>query len=70
MHSLRRMANASLIICGQRRLNAAGAKRKGWMTRTMTCGHEAMLDSPEEVVALLTEMASDNAQRRHPEGQA
>jgi pimeloyl-ACP methyl ester carboxylesterase len=46
------------------------AKRRGWKTRTMACGHEAMLDSPEEVVALLTEMASDNAQRRHPEGQA
>jgi hypothetical protein len=30
----------------------------------MACGHEAMLDSPEELVALLTEIDSSNAQQR------
>lgn len=40
------------------------AKRRGWKTCTMTCGHEAMLDSPEEVVELLTEIDSDNVQGR------
>jgi pimeloyl-ACP methyl ester carboxylesterase len=39
------------------------AKRRGWKTRTMTCGHEAMLDSPEELVALLTEIDSGDLRR-------
>lgn len=37
------------------------AKCRGWKTRTMDSGHEAMLDSPEKLVALLTEIDSGNA---------
>jgi len=33
------------------------AKAKGWKTRTMSCGHDAMLDRPEEVTSLLLEAA-------------
>jgi len=38
------------------------AKRRGWKTLTMSCGHEAMLDSPDELVALLAEIGSGKAQ--------
>ena len=40
------------------------AKRRGWKTRTMTCGHEAMLDCPEELANLLMEI--DSGQRSNP----
>jgi hypothetical protein len=33
------------------------AKRKGWKARTIASGHDAMLDLPDEVVALLLEAA-------------
>jgi len=33
------------------------AKAKGWKTRTMSCGHDAMLDRPEEVTSLLLDAA-------------
>jgi len=29
------------------------AKAKGWKTHIMTCGHDAMLDQPEELTRLL-----------------
>ena len=31
------------------------AKAKGWKTRTVSCGHDVMLDLPEELTALLLE---------------
>jgi pimeloyl-ACP methyl ester carboxylesterase len=33
------------------------AKAKGWKTRTMACGHDVMLDLPDELTALLLEFA-------------
>jgi len=33
------------------------AKRKGWKTRTIASGHDAMLDLPDETVALLLDAA-------------
>jgi pimeloyl-ACP methyl ester carboxylesterase len=35
----------------------ARARAKGWQTHTLPCGHDAMLDLPEEVVAILKECA-------------
>jgi len=35
------------------------AKVKGWTTRTVPCGHDVMLDLPEELTALLLEACSD-----------
>jgi len=37
------------------------AKTKGWHTRTIACGHDAMLDLPEELTQLLLECASRKA---------
>jgi pimeloyl-ACP methyl ester carboxylesterase len=34
------------------------AKAKGWKTRTVTCGHEVMLDLPRELTDLLLEFAT------------
>src|ERR1700749_1222429 len=34
------------------------AKTKGWKTRTVTCGHEVMLDLPRELTDLLLEVAT------------
>ena len=34
------------------------AKAKGWKTRTVTCGHEVMLDLPGELTILLLECAT------------
>jgi pimeloyl-ACP methyl ester carboxylesterase len=34
------------------------AKAKGWKTRSVACGHDVMLDLPEELTALLLEYAS------------
>jgi pimeloyl-ACP methyl ester carboxylesterase len=34
------------------------AKSKGWKTRTVTCGHEVMLDLPGELTDLLLEFAT------------
>jgi pimeloyl-ACP methyl ester carboxylesterase len=34
------------------------AKAKGWKTRTFACGHDVMLDLPEELTAFLLEYAS------------
>jgi pimeloyl-ACP methyl ester carboxylesterase len=34
------------------------AKARGWKTRTVECGHDVMLDRPNELVALLLEAAS------------
>jgi hypothetical protein len=31
------------------------AKAKGWKTRTMSCGHDVMLDLPEELTKVLIE---------------
>jgi pimeloyl-ACP methyl ester carboxylesterase len=33
------------------------AKRHGWKTRTLPCGHDAMLDLPDELTAFLLEYA-------------
>jgi pimeloyl-ACP methyl ester carboxylesterase len=33
------------------------AKKKGWKTRTMACGHDVMLDLPDELTAFLLEYA-------------
>jgi pimeloyl-ACP methyl ester carboxylesterase len=33
------------------------AKRKGWRTRTIDCGHDVMLDRPAELVAMLHDAA-------------
>ncbi len=33
------------------------AKAKGWKTRTISCGHDVMLDRPDELTALLLEYA-------------
>jgi hypothetical protein len=33
------------------------AKRKGWRTRAIDCGHDVMLDRPAELVAMLREAA-------------
>jgi pimeloyl-ACP methyl ester carboxylesterase len=33
------------------------AKRKGWKTLTVDCGHDVMLDKPAELVAMLSEAA-------------
>jgi pimeloyl-ACP methyl ester carboxylesterase len=33
------------------------AKARGWKTRTLTCGHDVMLDCPDELKALLLEFA-------------
>jgi pimeloyl-ACP methyl ester carboxylesterase len=33
------------------------AKRRGWKTRTIDCGHDVMLDQPAELVELLLEAA-------------
>jgi pimeloyl-ACP methyl ester carboxylesterase len=37
------------------------AKAKGWRTRTVTCGHEVMLDLPGELTDLLLEFATSAA---------
>ena len=34
------------------------ARQKGWKTRTVVCGHDVMLDLPDELAALLLECAS------------
>jgi pimeloyl-ACP methyl ester carboxylesterase len=34
------------------------AQAKGWRTRTIRCGHEVMLDSPDELTELLLEMST------------
>lgn len=34
------------------------AKSKGWKTRTMACGHDVMVDVPDELAAFLLEFAS------------
>ena len=34
------------------------AKAKGWKTRTVTCGHEVMLDLPSELTDLLLEFVT------------
>ena len=34
------------------------AKAKGWKTRTVTCGHEVMLDHPGELTDLLLEFVT------------
>jgi pimeloyl-ACP methyl ester carboxylesterase len=34
------------------------AKKKGWKTRTVACGHDVMLDLPGELTALLLEYAA------------
>jgi hypothetical protein len=33
------------------------ARRPAWIIRTIHCGHDAMLDEPEEVVNILREVA-------------
>jgi hypothetical protein len=33
------------------------AKARGWKTRTIDCGHDAMLDLPDELTSLLLEYA-------------
>ena len=33
------------------------AKAKGWKTRTLSCGHDVMLDLPEELTTILAEAA-------------
>jgi hypothetical protein len=33
------------------------AKRKGWKTVTVDCGHDVMLDKPAELVAMLRDAA-------------
>jgi pimeloyl-ACP methyl ester carboxylesterase len=35
-----------------------GAKMKGWSTREIACGHDVMLDRPEELTAALLEVAA------------
>lgn len=37
------------------------AKRKGWKTRTVPCGHDVMLDLPEELTTLLVEEAGSRS---------
>jgi pimeloyl-ACP methyl ester carboxylesterase len=37
------------------------ANAKGWTTRTVPCGHDVMLDLPEELSALLVEASSSTA---------
>jgi hypothetical protein len=34
------------------------AKKKGWKTRTMACGHDVMLDLPDDLTAFLLEYAA------------
>jgi hypothetical protein len=36
------------------------AKAKGWKTRTVPCGHDVMLDLPEELTTLLVEARSSS----------
>jgi pimeloyl-ACP methyl ester carboxylesterase len=40
------------------------AKAKGWKTLTMSCGHDVMLDRPEELAGALLDIAE--AQRSQP----
>ena len=40
------------------------AKAKGWKTRTVPCGHDVMLDLPEELTALLVEARSSSSTER------
>lgn len=37
------------------------AKKKGWKTETVRCGHDVMLDQPEELAASLLRLASSKA---------
>jgi pimeloyl-ACP methyl ester carboxylesterase len=37
------------------------AKARGWSTIDITCGHDVMLDSPEELTKMLTEISSKAA---------
>jgi len=37
------------------------AKVKGWKTRTVPCGHDVMLDLPEELTTLLVEARSSSS---------
>ena len=37
------------------------AQTKGWKTRTISCGHEVMLDSPDELAELLLELTMSTA---------
>jgi len=37
------------------------AKAKGWKTRTVNCGHEVMLDVPDELTNLLLELMESEA---------
>ena len=42
------------------------AKAKGWQTRTVPCGHEVMLDLPDELADLLLEFTAHRvASGRH-----
>ena len=36
------------------------AKRKGWKTLTIDCGHDVMLDRPAELAAMLRDAARPN----------
>ena len=36
-----------------------GAKAKGWQTHSLTCGHDVMLDKPEELTQALLDIASN-----------
>ena len=37
------------------------AKAKGWKTQTVPCGHDVMLDLPEELTTLLVEARSSSS---------
>lgn len=37
------------------------AKKKGWKTETVACGHDVMLDLPEDLTALLLQAGGDKA---------
>jgi pimeloyl-ACP methyl ester carboxylesterase len=40
------------------------AKARGWTTRTVPCGHDVMLDLPDELTALLVEACSSSSKAR------
>lgn len=35
------------------------AQRRGWRTRTVACGHDVMIDKPDELTRLLLDIARD-----------
>jgi hypothetical protein len=41
------------------------AKAKGWKTLTLTCGHDVMLDRPQELAQELLAISSRSAAREH-----